>query len=61
VNLVHVRLERRGRGELASAELAGKVSVLLVLQQNVGILELLFAVVAEGLEHVDASLFSSHF
>ena len=54
-------LQRACRGELARAELASKVPVLLVLQQNVSVLKLLLAVEAERLEHVDASLFSAHF
>lgn len=56
-----MRLERAGCGELASAEFASEVAIFLVLQQNVRVLELLLAVEAEWLQHVDTTLFSTHF
>lgn len=60
MHLLHVGLEGARRRKLSGAELAGEVSVLLMLEQNVGILELFLAVVAEGFQHVDASLFAPH-
>ena len=61
MHLLHVGLQGACRGELSRAQLASEVSILLVLEQNVRILELLLAVVTKGFEHVDASLLATHF
>ena len=60
MHLIHMRLKRARRGKLPSAELAGEVAILLMLQQNVRVLELFLAVETERLQHVNASLFPSH-
>ena len=60
MHLIHVCLQRASCRELSRAELASKVSILLLLQQYVHILELFLAVIAEWFEDVDASLFPSH-
>ena len=41
--------------------LASKVSILLMLQQNIDILKLFTTIVAEGLEHTNSLFFSTHF
>ena len=53
-------LKRARRRKLPRTQLASKVPVLLMLQQDVHIFELFFAVVAEWFEDVDASFLAAH-
>lgn len=60
MHLAHVSGEGGRSGVLARALLASEVAIFLVLQQNVRILKLLVAVVAERLQGSYASTFASH-
>ena len=62
-NIVHLEYMSGHRScsrELSVAVLASKMTILLMLKQDVGIYELLVTVVAEWLQHCDSSLFLSH-
>ena len=60
MDLIHVCLQGARRREFPCAELTSEMTILLMLQENVYVFELFLAVVAERLQHVDASFFSSH-
>ena len=61
VNLKHVSRHGCRCGKLAIAPVAREMTVLLMLQQDVGIVELLVAVVAEWLQHGHSTTLPSHF
>ena len=61
VHLKHVRGHRCRSGKLPVAPVAREMPILLMLQQYVGIVELLVTVVAEGLQHGHSTTLPSHF
>jgi hypothetical protein len=61
VHLKHVSGHGCRGGKLAIAPIAREMTILLMLEQDVGIVELLVTVVAEGLQHGNSTTLSSHF